>query len=146
MAGTKWINKELTYVQASRARDEIHLFCDDETAGPDCANLIAKMGRTEVKGPVHHALQKAKERLVEKEAKRLEQRETPKSPPLDKKKKPVQRPKTPTSTQVEKTAVQQQKIPADTLVAKPEIPQDKKQREQPPQEEQRQEQQRVHVR
>jgi hypothetical protein len=104
------------------------------------------MGRTEVKGPVHHALQKAKERLVEKEAKRLEQRKTPKSPPLDKKKKPVQRPKTPTSTPLEKTAVQQQKIPADTLVAKPEIPQDKKQREQPPQEEQRQEQQRVHVR
>ena len=146
MAGTKWINKELTYVQVSRAREEIHLFCDDETAGPDCRNLIAKMGRTEVKGPVHHALQNAKERLIEKEAKRLEQRETPKSPPLDKKKKPVQRPKTPTSTPVAKTAVQQQKAPVHPLVPQPEISKDKKQREQPPQEEQRQAQQRVHVR
>jgi len=80
MAGPNWINRELSYVQASRARNEIHLFCDEKTAGLDQKNLIRRMNRTERKGTIQEAIQTRRERIEERETKREEQR---KQPPLD---------------------------------------------------------------
>jgi len=67
-------------VQASRARNEIHLFCDEKTAGLDQKNLIRRMNRTERKGTIQEAIQTRRERIEERETKREEQR---KQPPLD---------------------------------------------------------------
>ena len=80
MAGPSWINRELSYVQASRARNEIHLFCDEETAGIDQKNLIRRMNRTERKGTIPEAILERRERIEQREAKREEQRQ---QPPLD---------------------------------------------------------------
>ena len=80
MAGPNWINRELSYVQASRARNEIHLFCDEKTAGLDQKNLIRRMNRTERKGTIQEAIQTRRERIEERETKREDQR---KQPPLD---------------------------------------------------------------
>jgi len=80
MAGPSWINRELSYVQASRARNEIHLFCDEKTAGIDQKNLIRRMNGTDRKGTIPEALQTRYERIEERETKREEQR---KQPPLD---------------------------------------------------------------
>jgi hypothetical protein len=67
-------------VQASRARNEIHLFCDEETAGIDQKNLIRRMNRTERKGTIPEAILERRERIEQREAKREEQRQ---QPPLD---------------------------------------------------------------
>jgi conjugative relaxase-like TrwC/TraI family protein len=80
MAGPNWINRELSYVQASRARNEIHLFCDEKTAGIDQKNLIRRMNRSERKGTISEAIQTRRERIEEREARREEQR---RQPPLD---------------------------------------------------------------
>ena len=88
MAGPNWINRELSYVQASRARNEIHLFCDEKTAGLDQKNLIRRMNRTERKGTIQEAIQTRRERIEEREAKREEQR---KQPPLDRTREEQQR-------------------------------------------------------
>jgi conjugative relaxase-like TrwC/TraI family protein len=77
MAGPSWINRELSYVQASRARNEIHLFCDEKTAGIDQKNLIRRMNRTERKGTISEAIQTRRERIEERDAKRDEQRQQP---------------------------------------------------------------------
>lgn len=68
MAGPTWINRELTYVQASRARNEIHLFCDEVTAGQDRTGLIARMAKSEKKGSIADAVQ---ERHARAEARKL---------------------------------------------------------------------------
>jgi len=88
MAGPSWINRELSYVQASRARNEIHLFCDEKTAGIDQKNLIRRMNRTERKGTIPEAIQTRRERIEEREAKRDEQRQ---QPPLDRTREEQQR-------------------------------------------------------
>jgi conjugative relaxase-like TrwC/TraI family protein len=88
MAGPNWINRELSYVQASRARNEIHLFCDEKTAGIDQKNLIRRMNRTERKGTIPEAIQTRRERIEEREAKRDEQRQ---QPPLDRTREEQQR-------------------------------------------------------
>jgi conjugative relaxase-like TrwC/TraI family protein len=88
MAGPTWINRELSYVQASRARNEIHLFCDEKTAGIDQKNLIRRMNRTERKGTIPEAIQTRRERIEEREAKRDEQRQ---QPPLDRTREEQQR-------------------------------------------------------
>jgi conjugative relaxase-like TrwC/TraI family protein len=79
MAGPTWINRELSYVQASRARDEIHLFCDEKTAGLDQKNLIRRMNRSERKGTIHEALEQKRQRIEEREARRLENRKLDKN-------------------------------------------------------------------
>ena len=88
LAGPSWINRELSYVQASRARNEIHLFCDEKTAGIDQKNLIRRMNRTERKGTIPEAIQTRRERIEEREAKRDEQRQ---QPPLDRTREEQQR-------------------------------------------------------
>ncbi len=88
MAGPSWINRELSYVQASRARNEIHLFCDEKTAGLDQKNLIRRMNRTERKGTIQEALQTRRERIEERETKREEKRQ---QPPLDRTREEQQR-------------------------------------------------------
>jgi len=80
MAGPNWINRELSYVQASRARNEIHLFCDEKTAGIDQKNLIRRMNRTAPKGTIQDAMETHRTRVDSHENKREEQR---KQPPLD---------------------------------------------------------------
>ena len=40
-------NREMTYVQISRARGETHLFCDEQTAGRDQGELARMVGRSE---------------------------------------------------------------------------------------------------
>jgi ATP-dependent exoDNAse (exonuclease V) alpha subunit len=80
MAGPTWINRELSYVQASRARNEIHLFCDEKTAGIDQKNLIRRMNRTAPKGTIQDAMETHRTRVDSHENKREEQR---KQPPLD---------------------------------------------------------------
>jgi hypothetical protein len=77
MAGPNWINRELSYVQASRARNEIHLFCDEKTAGIDQKNLIRRMNRTERKGTILEAIQIRRGLIEERKAKREEQRQQP---------------------------------------------------------------------
>lgn len=74
MAGPTWINRELSYVQASRARNEIHLFCDEKTAGIDQKNLIRRMNRTERKGTILEAIETRREHIEDRAANREEHR------------------------------------------------------------------------
>lgn len=88
MAGPTWINRELSYVQASRARNEIHIFCDEKTAGIDQKNLIRRMNRSERKGTIPEAIQERRQRIEE----RLSERKGEKNqPPLDRTQEEQQR-------------------------------------------------------
>lgn len=80
MAGPTWINRELSYVQASRARNEIHVFCDEKTAGIDQKNLIRRMNRSERKGTIPEAIQERRQRIEDRLSERKEEK---KQPPLD---------------------------------------------------------------
>ena len=72
MAGPNWVNRELAYVQVSRARSEIHLYCDQATAGPERKKLIKMMNRSEAKGTIGDALESAITRSEERQAAREE--------------------------------------------------------------------------
>jgi hypothetical protein len=56
MAGPNWINRELTYVQLSRFRNETHLFCDSAVAGIDQKDLINRMSKEQPKGTIDEAM------------------------------------------------------------------------------------------
>ncbi len=56
MAGPNWINRELTYVQMSRFRNETHLFCDSAVAGLDQKELITRMSKAQLKGTTEDAI------------------------------------------------------------------------------------------
>ncbi|NBP25115.1 MAG: hypothetical protein EBU81_11315, partial [Proteobacteria bacterium] len=88
MAGPTWTNRELSYVQASRARNEIHIFCDEKTAGIDQKNLIRRMNRSERKGTIPEAIQERRQRIEDRLSERKEEK---KQPPLDRTQEEQQR-------------------------------------------------------
>jgi conjugative relaxase-like TrwC/TraI family protein len=88
MPGPTWINRELSYVQASRARNEIHIFCDEKTAGVDQKNLIRRMNRSERKGTIPEAIQERRQRIEDRLSERKEEKE---QPPLDRTQEEQQR-------------------------------------------------------
>ena len=53
LVGGSMQNREMTYVQISRARGETHLFCDERTAGRDQGELVRMVGRSEEKFSAH---------------------------------------------------------------------------------------------
>jgi conjugative relaxase-like TrwC/TraI family protein len=75
MAGPSWINRELTYVQASRARKEIHIFCDEVTAGHERSGLIQRMAISQKKGSIADAIEERRERAEARKLKLSEPQE-----------------------------------------------------------------------
>ena len=53
LVGGSMQNREMTYVQISRARGETHLFCDERTAGRDESELVRMVSRSEEKFSAH---------------------------------------------------------------------------------------------
>jgi ATP-dependent exoDNAse (exonuclease V) alpha subunit len=75
MAGPSWINRELTYVQASRARNEIHIFCDEVTAGHERSGIIQRMAVSQKKGSIADAIEERRERAEARKLKLSEPQE-----------------------------------------------------------------------
>jgi ATP-dependent exoDNAse (exonuclease V) alpha subunit len=62
LVGSSMQNREMTYVQISRARGETHLFCDEKTAGRDESELVRKVSRSEEKFSAHAIAREADRR------------------------------------------------------------------------------------
>lgn len=76
MAGPNWINKELTYVQMSRFRNETHLFCDSAVAGIDQKKLIERISKSHVKGTTAEKLAEMQEKHEKRNARFEKEQET----------------------------------------------------------------------
>jgi ATP-dependent exoDNAse (exonuclease V) alpha subunit len=66
LLGGSMTDRELTYVQMSRARDETHVYASEADAGEDLAELVAAMSRSRQKDLAHDVA-----RIAEQERSRL---------------------------------------------------------------------------